>query len=108
MSSAGVISTFFTSRPLISIPRMARAWLSASSAFEASFTPPAFPLPPEWTCAFTTTRPPNFRAIASASSGVLGHLSRGHGDTSLPEDLLGLELVDIHRDPLAIRIRVTS
>ena len=35
----------------------------------ASFTPPALPRPPAWTCAFTTQpSPPSFSAFVTASS----------------------------------------
>ena len=44
------------------------AWLRASSGDRASFTPPAFPRPPAWICAFTAQMPPpSWRAAPSAS-----------------------------------------
>src|SRR6266511_1192359 len=52
------------------MPRMADAAALAASAPSASFTPPALPRPPAWTCALTTTLPPNRSATARASAGV--------------------------------------
>src|SRR5438034_2668365 len=51
--------------------RIALAWSRASFGDFATLMPPAFPRPPAWTCAFTTTVPPSARAAASASSGVV-------------------------------------
>ena len=48
------ISTRWTVWPLMSMPRMSCARASASSGFSASFTPPALPRPPIFTCALTT------------------------------------------------------
>jgi len=70
MSLASVTSTRCTVWPLMSIPRMAAAFSSASSGVAASLTPPALPRPPVFTCAFTTTVPPSSRAAAAASGGV--------------------------------------
>src|SRR3954451_16950516 len=53
----------------MSIPRMLRAWVSASAGVAAYFTPPALPRPPVLTCAFTMTGPPSRSAAARASSG---------------------------------------
>jgi len=50
----------------MSIPRIAPAFSRASFGFSASFTPPALPRPPTFTCAFTTTFPPIAVAAASA------------------------------------------
>ena len=55
----------------MSIPKIAAAFILASSAFSASFTPPAFPRPPTFTWALTTTLPPIFVAAAWACSGVV-------------------------------------
>src|SRR4051794_4208826 len=62
--------TRFTTCPLMSRPRIARAASSASAGEWATFTPPALPRPPVLTCAFTTTVPPSSAATAAASSGV--------------------------------------
>src|SRR5688572_10062546 len=56
--------------PLMSRPRMSWARALASSALSASFTPPALPRPPVFTCALTTTGAAISRAMASACSGV--------------------------------------
>ena len=50
---------------------MASAFSFASSGVWASLTPPAFPRPPTFTCALTTTWLPICSAAALASSGVL-------------------------------------
>ena len=50
---------------------MSRAFSYASSGVCASFTPPALPRPPAWTCALITTVPPIEAATSRASSGVL-------------------------------------
>ena len=42
----------------------------ASSGLETSLMPPALPRPPAWTCALTTTDPPNSDAAATAASAV--------------------------------------
>src|SRR4051794_15944191 len=59
----------------MSIPRMARACSSASSALRAPLTPPALPRPPVLTWALTTVTPPLAvpmrSAAARASSGVV-------------------------------------
>src|SRR5690625_3399240 len=54
----------------MSMPRIALSYSFASSAFLASFTPPALPRPPILTWALTTVTPPSFSAAALASSGV--------------------------------------
>src|SRR5438128_203472 len=51
--------------------RIALAASRASAGVFATLMPPALPRPPACTCAFTTTVPPNARAAASASSGVV-------------------------------------
>src|SRR3989441_778285 len=68
MSAACSTRTFSTRSPLRSLPMSAAACARASSAFCASLMPPAFPLPPTCTCAFTTTGPPSDVATAAASS----------------------------------------
>src|SRR5487761_91842 len=76
MSSPSSISKRRTIRPSAPvcgvtsfIPRICPASSDACSADRASFTPPAFPRPPAWICAFTTTTGvPNFCAAAFASS----------------------------------------
>ena len=70
-----------TVRPLMSIPRMFAACAFASAASLASLTPPAFPLPPEWTWAFTITLPPYLAAMASASSA---EVATSPGGTTIP------------------------
>src|SRR6478672_7482929 len=70
MLAPGAMSTRFTVRPLICIPRIARACSSASSGVLASLTPPALPRPPAFTWALTTTTP-SCSAAALASSGVV-------------------------------------
>jgi len=52
------------------MPRIAFDFSKASSALSASFTPPAFPRPPIFTWALTTTFPPSRSAAERASSGV--------------------------------------
>ena len=78
------------------IPRICPAAASAPAGSSATFTPPAFPRPPAWTWAFTTTRPPRRSAIARASAGRGGNLPPRNGNAELPEDRLRLVLVDLH------------
>src|SRR6185503_7992736 len=52
---------------------------AASSGVAASFTPPAFPLPPTSTCALTTTGPPIRAAASRASSGLVAVSPSGTG-----------------------------
>ena len=71
MSAAGVTSTCSTVSPLICMPRILPAISRVSSAaILASFTPPALPRPPAWTCALTTTVPPNLRAMRLGLGGA--------------------------------------
>src|SRR4051794_36373313 len=70
MSAASEIRTVWTVWPLMSIPRMLRACVSASCGVAANLTPPALPRPPALTCAFTMTGPPSCSAAARAASGV--------------------------------------
>src|ERR1700712_4546823 len=70
MSLAWATITLWVMCPLMSSPRMSWARALASSGLSASFTPPALPRPPTFTCALTTTVCPISRAIASACSGV--------------------------------------
>ena len=60
---------------------MALAFSRASAGSTASFTPPAFPRPPTFTWALTTTLPPTFTAAASASSAVVAIAA---GNTGTP------------------------
>ena len=64
-----------TTWPLMSSPRIASAFSRASSGVRASFTPPALPRPPVFTCALTTSREapaPSRRSAASrACPGVV-------------------------------------
>src|SRR6266852_2190720 len=56
----------------------ARRW--AWSGDLANLTPPPFPRPPEWICAFTTTRfPPRRRAMSPASAALKATSPRGTG-----------------------------
>src|SRR5215203_672833 len=71
MSAAGATSARCTVWPLMSMPRISRAFATASCGSVASFTPPALPRPPVLTCALTTTLPPSASAAASASSGAV-------------------------------------
>ena len=75
MRAPWAIITWWTVWPLMSMPRMARACSSASSAVLATLTPPALPRPPVLTCALTTVTPPLAApmrsAAARASSGVV-------------------------------------
>src|SRR3954451_15615314 len=70
MSLAWATITRCVMWPLMSSPRMSWARALASSELSASFTPPALPRPPVFTCALTTTGAAISRAIASACSGV--------------------------------------
>src|SRR5947199_348173 len=70
MSLAWATITRCVMCPLMSSPRMSWARALASSGLSASFTPPAFPRPPTFTCALTTTGAEMSRAMASACSGV--------------------------------------
>src|SRR4051794_14903931 len=70
MSAASEIRTVWTVWPLMSIPRMLRACVSASSGVAANLTPPALPRPPAFTWALTITGPPSCSAAARACSGV--------------------------------------
>src|SRR6266702_1573202 len=81
MSLAVVTNTRWTVWPLMSMPRMAAALASVSSGVSASFTPPALPRPPVFTCAFTTTVCPNRSAAARACAGVV---ATAPGSTGTP------------------------
>src|SRR5580698_2828877 len=67
------------------MPRIALALAYASSGPSASFTPPALPRPPTFTCAFTTTSEwpsaANSAAISRACSAVVATLP---GWTGMP------------------------
>src|SRR5680860_1398078 len=67
----------------MSIPRMSPARCTASCGFSASLTPPAFPRPPTFTCALTTTRPPRDSAADSASSASCTTVPRVTGTSCL-------------------------
>ncbi len=83
MSVASAISTRCTVWPLMSMPMMRWAFSKASAGLSASFTPPALPRPPIFTCALTTTwgmpSAANAVLISRASSAVLATLSFGTG-----------------------------
>src|SRR6476660_3088881 len=83
MSAVGATRTRWTVWPLMSMPRMARAFSTASSGFSASLTPPALPRPPVFTCALTTTRPPFCSAAAAASSAFSTTVPRVTGTSCL-------------------------
>src|SRR6266487_4417847 len=70
MSLASVTSTRRTVWPLMSMPRIAAAFCSASAGSAASRTPPALPRPPVLTWALTTTAVPSRSATARACSAV--------------------------------------
>src|SRR5665647_1816402 len=71
MSETAVTSTRCTRWPLISIPSIESAISSASAGVLATFTPPALPRPPTFTCALTTTGPLASSANALASVAVV-------------------------------------
>src|SRR5438105_14221484 len=81
MSDAFSIQSLRATWPLMSSPRMTRAFCSASAGSSASLTPPALPRPPVRTCALTTTGPPSEDAAARASSG---ETARWPSDTGMP------------------------
>ncbi len=70
MSDARSIQTRRATWPLMSIPRIVRAWAPASSGVAGPWIPPALPRPPVSTWAFTITGPPSRSAASRASSGV--------------------------------------
>src|SRR4051812_46808090 len=70
MSLASVTRTLRTRWPLMSRPRIACAFSTASSGVSASLTPPALPRPPVLTCALTTTGLPMRSATPRAASAV--------------------------------------
>ena len=90
MSLASSTRTAFTRWPLMSMPRISAALACASSGLSASLTPPALPLPPVFTWAFTTTRGvpalAKFAAISRASSGVWATLPSGTGTPYSPNN----------------------
>ena len=61
------------------LPSIAAAAASAAPGVFTTFIPPAFPLPPAWTWALTTTVPPRSKAAVAAWLGVLATLPRGTG-----------------------------
>jgi hypothetical protein len=67
--------TRWTVWPLMSIPRIFLAAVSASSAVLATLTPPALPRPPVFTCALTTTTPPLRGPISSAAARTASGVS---------------------------------
>src|SRR3954451_13033025 len=81
MSLACSIHTTSTVWPLMSMPMMSVAYRRASSAFDASLMPPAFPRPPTCTCALTTTGYPTRSAAATAASTVV---TASPADTGMP------------------------
>ena len=100
MSAAAATSTLRTVMPLMSMPRMAAATVSASSALDASFTPPALPRPPTRTWALITTalgagRQDPLRGGARLGHGV-GDLPVGYGQALGDEQGLGVGFLDLH------------
>ena len=96
MSEAGSIHTSWTVRPRMSMPRIASACDSASSASFATLIPPALPRPPICTWAFTTT---GKSEVLGRLPGLLrgdGNVPLGHGDAVLGEQLFALVLEQIH------------
>src|SRR5436190_3903264 len=74
MSAAAASNTLRTRMPLMSMPRMAPPTRSASSAEDASLTPPALPRPPTRTCALMTTAsapPARIRSAATRTSATV-------------------------------------
>ncbi len=96
MSLAWATITRWVMCPLMSSPRMSWARALASSGLSASFTPPALPRPPVFTCALTTTGAAISRAIASASLRRLGDTAGEHGNAVRGQQVTGLVLEEIH------------
>src|SRR5688500_437914 len=74
--------TFWPSGPVWCVfscmPRIAEDNFLTSSSDFATFTPPPWPRPPAWICAFTTqTLPPSFFAASTASSTLNAGKPRG-------------------------------
>src|ERR1019366_2425828 len=139
MSSASSTRTFLTFWPcdpvwcvMSCMPMILLASSTASSGVFASLTPPPFPRPPAWICAFTTARPPNSFAMRPASSGesvtrprgvatpnprrislawyscifmATGEVSRGKRRRSMMKLIHMVRLVSLHA-PLSRRHRV--
>src|SRR5256885_954433 len=110
MSAAAATSTLRTVMPLIVIPTIAPATRSASSADEASLTPPALPRPPTSTCALMTTlsapaaRTRSAAARASAAVRATGEAVRAEYGTPLPDHVLE----SIKRNRIAIKGPITT
>ena len=96
MSLAWATITLWTMWPLMSMPRMSWARALASSGLSASFTPPALPRPPTFTCALTTTGAAISRAIASRLLGRLGDAAGKHGHAVRGQQVTRLVLEEIH------------
>ena len=86
--------------PLMSMPRIAPATASASSAVRASFTPPALPRPPTSTCALTTTpSAPAARNACGLGAGlarIARHGPRRDRQAGTREQRLGVVLLELH------------
>ena len=80
----------------MSIARMRAASRRAFSGVSTTAIPPALPLPPMGTCAFTAMRPSS-RAAAAASSGVRANLPGRYSDAGCGEPLFRLVLEQLHR-----------
>ena len=85
-------------KPLKVWPSMSAAYFLASSGELASLMNPALPRPPAWAWALTTLRP-SAAAAWAAPSGSVTIRPRGIGNPALGEQLLGLELVELHGSP---------
>ena len=79
------------------------AWVNASSAVAAYFTPPALPRPPVLTCAFTITGLPISSAIALAPSAVSVTRPGVDGHVVLGEQLFRLVFEEIHGLTVCLR-----
>ena len=79
----------------MSMPRIALAWASASSASLASLMPPALPRPPIWTWALITTgKPSSSAATVPPRRGRMTTLRHGHA--VLGKELLALVFEQVH------------
>ena len=103
MSVSSATSTVCTVWPLMSMPRILAAFSFASSGVSASFTPPALPRPPVFTCALITTSglAPGLagRELFGDLPGLIrgtGHLAVRNRDAVLGEQLLRLVLEQVH------------
>ena len=68
----------------------------ASSGLSASFTPPALPRPPTFTCALTTTGCGDLPRDRLRLLGRLGDAAGEHGHAVRGQQVTGLVLEEIH------------